>query len=348
MKILYAVQGTGNGHISRANAMAESFLAYPDVEVSWLLSGREKSLGFGSIKEFIWREGMTFVVKNGKVKLFETLKKNKLVKFKADVKNLDLSPYDVVISDYEPVVCHAARKRGIPIWGIGHQYAFEHNIPKRGANLIANIIMRKFAPVSSPVGLHWHHFNCPILPPILDIAIPEVMPEIINDKVVVYLPFENISQIIRIFESIPGFDFYIYHPNVSDGDKGNIHTRSISRLGFKVDLLNTKSIICNSGFELISECLQIGKSILTKPIQGQMEQLSNARALEELSYADVMNELDEKVIRRWLHQDNKMVQVTYPNVADALAKWIVNGCQQTVPELAASLWQEPSLAAKVV
>ena len=39
MKILYGVQGTGNGHIARARAMSHAFKEH-DVEVDFLFSGR--------------------------------------------------------------------------------------------------------------------------------------------------------------------------------------------------------------------------------------------------------------------------------------------------------------------
>ncbi len=42
MRILYGVQATGNGHISRARAMAKALSAYPDLKVTWLFSGRPK------------------------------------------------------------------------------------------------------------------------------------------------------------------------------------------------------------------------------------------------------------------------------------------------------------------
>ena len=42
MRIFYGVQGTGNGHLSRARAMANEFLQYPDISVDWLFSGRER------------------------------------------------------------------------------------------------------------------------------------------------------------------------------------------------------------------------------------------------------------------------------------------------------------------
>lgn len=55
MKILYSVQGTGNGHISRASAMYEAFRSYPDLQIEWLLSGRDASEGCGAITDFSWR-----------------------------------------------------------------------------------------------------------------------------------------------------------------------------------------------------------------------------------------------------------------------------------------------------
>ena len=41
MKILYGVQGTGNGHVTRARIMAKAFAA-KGVEVDWVFSGRPR------------------------------------------------------------------------------------------------------------------------------------------------------------------------------------------------------------------------------------------------------------------------------------------------------------------
>mgnify|MGYP000683759836 CR=1 FL=1 len=42
MKILYGIQATGNGHISRSRVMAKYF-AQAGIEVTYLISGREQS-----------------------------------------------------------------------------------------------------------------------------------------------------------------------------------------------------------------------------------------------------------------------------------------------------------------
>lgn len=338
MKILYGVQGTGNGHISRASAMANAFKAYPNIEVTWLLSGRKKSQGCGEITHFIWRRGLTFIAKKGKISMLGTLLKNNIFRYFYDAAQLDLSQYDLIISDFEPVVTLAARLKGKPILGIGHQYAFNYNIPKKGAGLINDFLMKSFAPATTSVGLHWNHYNTPILPPIINLHTPSVLPEVINNKVIVYLPFESTQVIKHVLKNRSHYEFYIYHPELKNSDHTNFHFREISQTGFKHDLLTAKKVIANSGFELISECLQLGKEILAKPLQGQMEQHSNAKALKELEYATIMEDLNEESIKVWLTKNGKNVKVTFPNVSEALAKWIANDCKESLESLSSRLW----------
>lgn len=323
--------------------MAEAFRKYQDIEITWLLSGREKARGCGDIQNFLWREGITFVVKAGKINVVETLMNFNFSSFRQDVNELDLKPYDLIISDFEPVISHAAKKQNLPVVGIGHQYAFNYDIPTKGANFISKSIMQRFAPVTLGVGLHWHHFGYPILPPIIDLVIPAIMPPVIQNKVLVYLPFESPAKIRELFSGMDNFEFYIYHPELKDTDEGNLHCRAISRTSFKDDLISSRHVITNGGFELISECLQIGKSILVKPLMGQMEQLSNAHALDKLGYAKILNKLEFNAIFNWLSQDNEIIQLSYPDVASKLAEWIAGGCQAGVETLAEELWQEPYL-----
>ncbi len=338
MKILYGVQGTGNGHISRASAMLAAFANHPELEITWLLSGRDKSRGCGAINKFEWRAGFTFATENGRINLLKTARCNNLLHFWRDISTLKLDGYDMLITDFEPVLAHAARKRGLPTVGLGHQYAFRYPIPLRGSNPLVKGLMDCFAPANRSVGLHWHHFDHPILPPIVDLDIPAVLPPTEADKVLVYLPFENLASIEQMCSHWLDQEFYIYHPDAQNRDAGNLHLRSISRAGFKQDLLTSSRVITNSGFELISECLQLGKAILAKPVHGQMEQLSNAAALAQLNYATVMDELNPQLVRKWLKADIKPVQVTYPDVAQALARWIAGGCKQSEAELASELW----------
>src|SRR5690606_38154153 len=98
-------------------------------------------------------------------------------------------------------------------------------------------------------------------------------------------------------------------------------------------------VVCNAGFELITECLHLGIPVLAKPVQGQMEQLSNAQALRELGYAQVMENLEPPLLAEWLDWDQPGVQRRYSDVAQALAAWIATGCLEPVEVLAERLWR---------
>lgn len=341
MKILYGVQGTGNGHISRASAIGAALEEHADVDVTWLFSGRRKEDLFGVADNFLWRRGMTFYTENGSVKYLKTMLTNNLWQFSKEVRSLALDQYDDIIVDFEPVVGWASKLRGRKTVGIGHQYAFTFDIPMAGDNFISKLILRNFGPATESLGLHWHHFDYPILPPVVDLDGFE-RKDVVNNKVVVYLSFENQEKVIRILRNIPSHEFYVYAPGLTHADTCNVHTRPPSKEGFKQDLVTSSHVICNTGFELLSECFTLGIRVLTKPLAQQMEQLSNALALEQLGYARVIYEIDENVIGDWLQQDD-YVEITYPRVHEQIADWLVGGRKTPIEDLCRSAWDKVSV-----
>ena len=205
-----------------------------------------------------------------------------------------------------------------------------------GANLVASGILNYFGPATESLGLHWHHFNYPILPPVVDM-LGNTRDFVDDKKVVVYLPFENQETVTRMLRIFDRQEFYIYSPGLRHNDNCNIHTRPLSKVAFKQDLVNASAVICNSGFELISECLTLGIRVLTKPLDKQMEQLSNAFALEQLDYAAVMQQLDQKRIADWLEED-RAVRINYPAVHENIAAWLVGSKRTSIEQLATDLW----------
>lgn len=321
--------------------MAEAFKAYPDLSIDWLFSGRAAGAYFDmeDFGDFACRDGLTFFTKNGRVKIMHTLLKNKPLRLIQDIRNLDLSPYDMIICDYEPVTAWALKNSNKPSLGIGHQYAFNHRIPIKGDNPVSRTIMNRFAPMPTGLGLHWFHFGQPILPPIVDIR-HCVSNRTTHNKVLVYLPFENTDYLLNLFTRFPSFEFFVYAPDVTNRDQGNCHTRSFSQVGFKADLAEAGWVLCNSGFELISEALQLGKRIMSKPLKGQMEQLSNGAALEQLGLATVEAAIDQRCLDFWFSCEPDPVHIQYPDVAGAIAAWLHDGCSQPIGALSKNLWEQ--------
>jgi uncharacterized protein (TIGR00661 family) len=159
----------------------------------------------------------------------------------------------------------------------------------------------------------------------------------VENKIVVYLGFEQTDQVIEWLRPFSDYEFYIYHGVESAKDQGHIHLRPLSREGFQQDLSDCNGVISNAGFELASEAIHLGKKLLVKPLKGQMEQASNALALKRLSLGMEMDSLDPIVLRDWLdHFTGK--QVIYPNVAEAITDWILAENFDDLESLVSLLW----------
>ncbi len=337
MKIFYGVQGTGNGHITRARVMARELSAV-GIEVTFQFTGRpvDKYFDMGIFNDYQTRTGLTFHTEKGQVSYLKTMRDSKPIEFLKDIRLLDLSGYDLVITDFEPVTAWAAKNQKIPTLGIGHQYAFDYKIPRKGAGLIAERVMKHFAPVDVSIGLHWHHFNQPILPPMIDT--PETPKSFIKNKILVYLPFEDQVQVIALLSPFKDFEFHVYSPEPIVSAFEHIICHSLSRDGFQKDLYDCAGIICNAGFGLTSESLQLGKKILAKPLHSQMEQISNAAALQQLGYGHIMHDLESLAIDQWLN-DKRAVHITYPNIAKVLVQWIQDGMQKMDAAYIEAIWE---------
>ena len=340
MKIVYGIQATGNGHISRSRELVRELRTLGH-DVRCVFSGRPAGelWGVDEFQPFTVRKGLTFAFNQGRVQVMRTAMHLDLPQFYRDIFALDLRGVDLVLSDYEPVTARAAKLRGIPSMGVGHQYAFRHPIPRVRAFSPDSIVMRSFAPVAIPVGLHWHHFGCPVLPPI----IPQMQPAAAagNGIIVVYLPFEESAVVAEFFGAFAGHRFMVFTPAQSAALPGNVTFQPLSREGFLRELRACSGVVSNAGFELAGEALSLGKKLLVKPLAGQLEQLSNALALEQAGLGRSMRTLNPAAVGAWLAAPG-IAPVVYPDVARGVAYWISGGDWQDVAGLARALWAQSS------
>ncbi len=338
MKILYGVQATGNGHISRARAMNKHLEAL-GVEVDYVFSGRDPQDYFDmqEFRNLRYQRGLSLAHTEGRVDIQRTLQAASLPELIHDIRAMDTRKYDLVLSDFEPIVAWAARRQKTFCLGIGHQYAFQEAIPKQGENFFLRSLMRHFAPCQTHLGMHWHHFNCNILPPIAETQADISLRD--KNQYLVYLAFEEKAAIAEFLEGFEEQTFICYGPYKSFEKVNNILFKPASRDGFARDLAQSSGVICNAGFELPSEALQLGVKLLVKPLIGQFEQESNARALEELGLGLSMTHLDKFKLGFWLHHFEAR-HIRYPNVAQAIAQWLVDGDWHNTADFAKELWQQ--------
>ncbi|MBY5922571.1 MJ1255/VC2487 family glycosyltransferase [Ferrimonas balearica] len=341
MRILYGVQGTGNGHLTRARVIAPAF-ARAGVEVDYLFSGRPREAFFDmeAFGEFQCKRGLSFSTRKGEISLLGTARDNKLMTLWRDIRQLDLSGYDLVLNDFEPISAWAAKRQGKPCIGISHQNAFNHPVPITGDRWHNRLIMKHFAPTSVALGCHWHHFGCDLLPPFIE-AIEPAPTE--SGKVLVYLPFEEVGDIVNLLRPLTGHRFVIYHGSPApEALPEHLSWNGFCRQGFQRDLASCCGVICSAGFELVSEALVLGKKLLLKPLQGQFEQLSNALALELLGAAESMKTLCPDRVAHWL--DSPAIEpIQYPQMGDTLVTWLLARQWDDVSGLCQQAWAEARL-----
>jgi uncharacterized protein (TIGR00661 family) len=343
MNILYGIQATGNGHISRSREIIVC-LKQRGHNVHVVLSGRDPAQlwDMDEFKPYSTFKGLTFSTYRGKIRYLDTIKNLDFRGFFSDVNAFDVAGVDVVITDFEPVVSRIAKKYHIPSIGIGHQYAFYYNIPTAGKTPVSSYIIKNFAPADYPLGLHWHHFSQPILPPVVP-RFHENTGSTIENKIIVYLPFEEQEDILTLLAPFNDYDFYVYHKFDRPLVKGNIHLCPFSRKGFLADLTECSGVITNAGFELVSEALSIGKKILLKPLAGQMEQLSNAKSINMLSLGHVMYRLDRGIVDIFLNSP-QAYPVNYPYTADIIADMITSNAWTDINRFAKEAWANVNIS----
>lgn len=341
MRILYGVQATGNGHITRARVMAPA-LEDAGIKVDYLFSGRraEELFNMEPFGEYQTRQGLTFILRDGRVKVWDTVRSNNVLRCWRDARRLDLSSYDRVVTDFEPITAWAARCQGVPCVGIAHQYALVYPMPGHNQQLLSGLV-NLFTPTDTAIGVHWHHFNAPISPPLIQ---PSRFPSTLEpDKILVYLPAHSVKELEAHFTPFGDYRFYIYCGIDTPRQSQNLYFLPYSRDGFQQDLESCSGVITNSGFGLISEAIQYGKKIFSIPIKRQVEQISNARVLDHLGLAFVVDDYDQIAMQNWL----AMMQPSphcFPNVAAELAQWIADDCRESPSELTRRLWDGCTLS----
>jgi uncharacterized protein (TIGR00661 family) len=336
MRILYGIQGTGNGHLARARALVPA-LRERGLHLDFVLSGRDKQDYFNMelFDDYRCFRGLSLITERGRLRHWQTMRRNNGLRFLKDMQEIQVGDYDLVISDFEPVTAWAARRAGVRCIGISHQNAFRFAVPKVRGYIGSRMILNYFAPADINLGLHWHHFNQSVLPPLIE---PLESARVDGSKILVYMGFEDVDDIIEFVKPFTEFNFLIYARVAETREIGHVRVKPLSHSEFHADLTDCAGVISNAGFELASECLALGKKLLVKPLAGQFEQLSNALALQALNRGTVIENLNCGLLEKWLQRPG-FSAMPYPDVPAAIADWLAAGAEESPAKLATGLWE---------
>ena len=282
MKILYGIQGTGHGHISRAKELLPEFNSYGNVDV--LISGYASQIDLEEAITYRKRGISLSYDSKGGVSVLGTLQNLQPIRFISDVHSVPLKQYDLVISDYEPVSAWAAKSAGIPCVALSHQAAFlsdkSPRPPRR--SIVAEAILQHFAPADHATGFHFRRYDHFIEPPIIRSEVRNLNPTEGN-HITVYLPAFHHRELAKLFKPFLGINWHIFSPSCSRFRKaGHLSFNPISNVEFLRSFEGCKGIITSAGFETCAEAMYMKKKLLAVPINNQYEQLCNAAALKEI------------------------------------------------------------------
>ena len=315
MKILYAIQGTGNGHISRARDIIPLLQKKGQLDI--LVSGTEADVELGYPVKYKLK-GMSFVFgKHGGIDLISTYKKAKLKRFYKEVKNLPVENYDIVINDFEPVSAWACRYNHKACIGLSHQAAVLNKKSPAPAekDIVGKTILKKYAPVTDKYGFHFKAYDTKIFTPVIRDEIRNAVSETLPHYSV-YLPAYSDKRIIKVLSEIKEVKWKVFSKHTKKAyEEKNIEICPINNDAFIKSLVTCTGVLCGAGFETPAEALFLEKKLMVIPMKGQYEQQCNAAALKKMGIP-VLKKLKitkvEKIID-WVN-NGKVVPVDYPNI----------------------------------
>ncbi len=282
MKILYAVQATGNGHISRAHQLYPYLAEIGEVDI--FLSGSNANLPM-DIPVKYKAEGLSlFYNQCGGLDYFKSISKFSWSRVLKEARSIPVEKYDLIINDFDHITARACKNKGVPSIQFGHQGSFMSKVTPRPSkrSWIGEYILKNYAPAERYVGLHFERYDNFIFPPVIKDVFINAQPKD-HGHITVYLPSYEKVCLTKIFHEIAPKTIHWF---VKDVDKpyvdGNIHYFPIQQHYFNESLLYCHGLLTGGGFETPAEALYLGKKLLTIPIQGQYEQECNAAALEQM------------------------------------------------------------------
>jgi uncharacterized protein (TIGR00661 family) len=306
MKILYAIQGTGNGHLSRACDVVPALMKRVDVDV--MVSGVQGDLDLPFPVKYRYK-GLSFIFgKNGGINLLKTFKQIKIRQILKEINACPVQNYDLVINDFEPISAWSSRLKKVPCISLSHQAAFcSKNAPKpKQKDFIGALILKNYARCKEYYGFHFEKYDDHIYSPIIRNEIRNQ--EISNSgHYTVYLPSYSDAKLIEVLSSIKEVEWQVFSKHAKDSYQiANISVTPVNSSLFISSMAASKGVLCGAGFETPAEALFLKKKLLVVPMRLQYEQHLNAESLNRLG-VPVLKKVSFKElpkIKLWLQEEH--------------------------------------------
>jgi uncharacterized protein (TIGR00661 family) len=313
MKILYAIQGTGNGHISRAREIVPLLQQHGEVDL--LVSGTEAEVSLSQPLKYRFH-GFSFVFgTNGGVDKWATYKIMDLPQLWRDMQSLPLKQYDLVINDFEPVSAWACKMQKIPAVSLSHQCSFvSPKTPRLDKWNYAEWLFKYYSPTKYHIGFHFERYDDFIHTPVIRSEIRNLTTAN-NGHYTVYLPAYDDKILVKYLSQSADVPWQIFSKRQKTPyQSGNVQVLPVNNEAFNHSLANCEGLLTGGGFEGPAEALFLQKKLMMIPMHGQFEQQCNALAASKMG-VPVIYGIDDNFtshINRWVKSDDR-VWVDFPD-----------------------------------
>lgn len=322
MKILYAIQGTGNGHLSRAVDIIPELKKYGQLDL--FVSGAQAEIVLPYPVKYK-SKGLSFYFgKSGGINFYKTFQENSSREVVKEINSFPVEKYDLVVNDFEPISAWAARKKEIKLVGLSHQSALLSKKSPRPKIIdpFGEWLLKNYAPVKKYVGFHFEEYDKNIFTPVIRSAIREAK---VKDEghYTVYLPAYDDKKLVALFMKLPKVRWHIFSKHAkSPYHIGRISVYPVSGQDFVESVVSSTGVLCGAGFETPAEVLHLNKKLLVVPMKSQYEQHCNAASLKNLG-VQVLKKVRKKnlkKIEKWI-EGGKRLNIEFPDVtADAVER----------------------------
>ena len=320
MKIFYAIQATGNGHISRAMQLYPYLQQFGSVD--FFLSGNNASLDIDLPVKFKSAGCSLHYSKCGGLDYWGIAKNIQPIQMYKDAKSLPLKNYDVVINDFDSITSLACKLQNVHSVQLGHQASFISEATPRPEkrSLMGEMILKHYAPSPKHIGLHFDKYDSFIHPPIIKDEIANAEP-IYGNHITVYLPSFDKSCLEKAFNKLSGHQFHWFLNDVKlKHTLGNITYYPVNQKQFNESMISCNGIITGGGFETPAEALYLRKKVLSIPIKNHYEQECNAAALKKMG-VPVVYEVGanfDQIIENWFTTPTQYPTIKANNIPETL------------------------------
>lgn len=315
MKLLYAIQGTGNGHLSRAIDIIPELKKYGSLDL--FVSGAQAEIVLPYPVKYK-SKGLSFYFgKSGGINFLKTFQKNSSKDVIKEIKNFPVENYDLVINDFEPISAWACKRKEVKIVSLSHQAALLSKKAPRPKIIdpFGEWMLKNYAPVKKYVGFHFEEYDKNIFTPVIRNAIRQA--KVSDDgHYTVYLPAYDDKKLVQRLLKLDKIKWHIFSKHTKKPyHVGRISVFPVSGIDFIESVVSSSGVVCGAGFETPAEVLHLNKKLLVVPMKSQYEQHCNAAALKKLG-VPVLKKVKKKSVKKiaqWL-EEAKPLDLSFPDV----------------------------------